>query len=65
MMVPRLRGTNFLKKIKNGSLLSSIPFSGFRAIINQHLRSIYDSLIDNNGKNNKGKNNKGKNNLLR
>ena len=42
----------FLKKIKNGSLLSSIPFSGFRAIINQHLISIYDSLIDNNGKNN-------------
>ena len=42
----------FLKKIKNGSLLSSIPFSGFRGIIKQHLMSMYDSIIDHNGENN-------------
>ena len=42
----------FLKKIQDGSLLSEIPFLGFRAIIEQHLISIYDSIADNNGKNN-------------
>ena len=42
----------FLQKIQDGSLLSSIRFLGFRAIIKQHLISMYDSIIDNNGKNN-------------
>jgi len=43
---------DFLKKIQNGSLLSSIPFVGFRAIIKQHLISMYDYIIDDNGKKN-------------
>ena len=42
----------FLKKIQDGSLLTEIPLLGFRAIIEQHLISIYDSIADNNGKNN-------------
>ena len=32
--------------------MSSIPFSGFRAIIRQHVISMYDYLIDDNGENN-------------
>ena len=43
---------DFLKKIQDGSLLSSIPFLGFRAIIRQHIISMYDYLIDDNGENN-------------
>ena len=35
----------FLKAIQDGSLLSSIRFPGFRAIINQHITSMYDTLI--------------------
>lgn len=35
----------FLQKIQNGSLLSSIPFLGFRAIIKQHLTPMYDYLL--------------------
>lgn len=42
----------FLKKIQNGTLLSSIPFIGFRAIIKQHIISMYDSIIDKNGEEN-------------
>ena len=42
----------FLQKIQDGSLLSSIQFLGFRGIIKQHLISMYDSLKDDNGKNN-------------
>ncbi|MEC9209257.1 MAG: hypothetical protein VX762_02395 [Bacteroidota bacterium] len=42
----------FLQKIQDGSLLSSIQFLGFRRIIKQHLISMYDSLTDDNGKNN-------------
>tara|TARA_B100001250_G_scaffold162442_1_gene139623 strand:+ start:613 stop:1041 length:429 start_codon:yes stop_codon:yes gene_type:complete len=42
----------FLKKIQDGSLLESIPFSGFRAIIRQHIIPMYDYLIDCNGENN-------------
>ena len=41
----------FLQKIKDGSLLSSIKVSGLRAIIHQHLRPMYD-YIDTNGENN-------------
>ena len=41
----------FLQKIKDGSLLSSIRFLGFRAIIKQHLRLMYDYLQDENGDN--------------
>ena len=41
----------FLYKIKDGSLLKSIRFSGFRAIIQQHLISMYDTLISNNSNN--------------
>jgi len=40
----------FVQKIQDGSLLSSIPFLGFRAIIKQHLISMHDSLADDNGK---------------
>jgi hypothetical protein len=42
----------FLQKIQDGSLLSSIRFVGFRAIIKQHLTSMHDYLADENGKNN-------------
>ena len=41
----------FLQKIKEGSLLSEIPFVGFRAIIKQHLTSMCDYLEDENGNN--------------
>jgi hypothetical protein len=41
----------FLQKIQDGSLLSSIRFVGFRAIIKQHLTSMYDYLEDENGDN--------------
>jgi hypothetical protein len=34
----------FLYAIQDGSLLSSIQFLGFRAIIKQHIRSMYDTL---------------------
>ena len=40
----------FVKAIKDGSLLSSIHFPGFRAIIEQHTRSMYDTLIGFNDK---------------
>jgi hypothetical protein len=42
----------FLQKIQDGSLLSSIQFLGFRAIIKQHLTSMYDFLVDDDGENN-------------
>ena len=42
----------FLQKIQDGSLLASIPFLGFRAIIKQHLISMYDYMIDENGSDN-------------
>ena len=42
----------FLQKIQDGSLLSSIQFLGFRAIISQHLTSMYDYLADDNGESN-------------
>ena len=42
----------FLQKIQDGSLLSSIRFLGFRAIIKQHLTLMYDYLQDENGDNN-------------
>ena len=42
----------FLQKIQDGSLLSSIRFVGFRAIIKQHLTSMYGYLEDENGENN-------------
>ena len=42
----------FLQKIHDGSLLSSIKFSGFRAIINQHLMPMSDYIIYDDGKNN-------------
>ena len=41
----------FLQKIKDSSLLSEIQFLGFRAIISQHLTSMYDYLEDSNGDN--------------
>tara|TARA_B110000008_G_scaffold265215_1_gene290175 strand:+ start:205 stop:984 length:780 start_codon:yes stop_codon:yes gene_type:complete len=41
----------FLQKIQDGSLLSEIPFVGFRGIIKQHLISMYDCLEDKNGGN--------------
>jgi len=41
----------FLQKIQDGSLLSEIQFVGFRAIIEQHLISMYNSLENNNGDN--------------
>ena len=40
----------FLNAIQDGSLLSSIKFLGFRAIIKQHIRSMYDTLIGFNDK---------------
>ena len=41
----------FLQKIQDGSLLSEIPFAGFRGIIKQHLISMYDYIEDENGDN--------------
>jgi len=41
----------FLQKIQDGSLLSEIPFVGFRGIIKQHLIPMYDYLEDENGYN--------------
>jgi len=41
----------FLQKIQDGSLLSSIQFVGFRGIIKQHFISMYDYLVDDNGDN--------------
>jgi len=35
----------FLNAIQDGSLLSSIQLLGFRGIIKQHIRSMYDTLI--------------------
>ena len=40
---------DFLKKIKDGSLLSSIRFSGFRSIVEQHFRSMHEYVSDSNG----------------
>ena len=40
----------FLNAIQDGSLLSSIQLLGFRGIIKQHIRSMYDTLIGFNDK---------------
>ena len=39
----------FLKKIKNGSLLSKIQFSGFQKIVKQHFIPMYDYIVDDDG----------------
>lgn len=39
----------FLEKIQDGSLISSIRFIGFQEIIKQHLRPMYDYITNENG----------------
>ncbi len=40
----------FLKKIKSGVIISSIPFSGYKAIIKQHIIPMHEYIINNENK---------------